>query len=432
MARSAAEASIVNLDYIDQYTDMSNQWLSSREAARRLNVSAATLYAYVSRGLLRSEAVEGQRQRRYRADDIARLKKRRDVGRKAEAIANHALDFGTPVLESGLTLIEDNHLYYRGEDATALAASATLEDVARLLWTCDEQPFRPTNLPPLSTPLRRAWLAAATLAPVDRCLVLLPAAAALDHQSWVEDRPALLETGVRVLRLLAAAVTARPLSPAPVHEQLADAWGVSHDRAGLLRAALVLSADHEFNASAFAARVVASTGANLYGAVMAGLAALNGPRHGGLTRRVTQLFDDLREAPDLDAELARRIRDRVYIPGFGHQLYPDGDVRASTLFALLRKTVPRSPELAFAERLAGSAERLIDRKPNIDFATVTVERVLGLPDGSALALFLLGRTVGWIAHALEQAEHGALIRPRARYTGPRLAPAPGSRSPGIA
>ena len=193
---------------------MSNEWLSSREAARRLGVSAATLYAYVSRGLLRSEAVDGQRERRYRADDIARLKRRRDVGRKAESIANNALDFGTPVLESALTLIEDNRLYYRGLDATELARTASLEEIARLLWDCDDRPFAADNLPPMTTALRRAWLAAATLGPVDRCLAMLPAAAALDHPSWVEDRPAMLETGMRVLRLLTAAVTARPPSAA--------------------------------------------------------------------------------------------------------------------------------------------------------------------------------------------------------------------------
>lgn len=398
---------------------MANDWVTSKEAARRLGVSAATLYAYVSRGLLRSEAIDGQRERRYRADDITRLKRRRDVGRKAESIAHHALDFGTPVLESALTLIENSRLYYRGRNAADLARTDSLEDVARLLWDCDERPFAADNLPPLTTALRRAWLAAATLAPVDRCLVVLPAAAALDHPSWVEDRPAMLETGVRVLRLLTAAVTARPVSALPVHEQLAAAWRVPAAQAPLLRAALVLSADHEFNASAFAARVVASTGANLYGATMAGLAALNGPRHGGLTRRVAALFDDLEKARDLDAELVQRVRDHIYIPGFGHQLYPDGDVRAATLFALLRETVPESPKLAFAERLAGAAERLIDRKPNVDFTTVVVERVLGLPKDAALALFLLGRTVGWIAHALEQSAHAALIRPRARYTGPR-------------
>jgi citrate synthase len=398
---------------------MSIEWLTSREAARRLGVSAATLYAYVSRGLLRSEATDGQRERRYRADDVTRLKRRRDVGRKAESIAGNALDFGTPVLESALTLIQDNHLYYRGADASLLARTDSLEDVARRLWDCDDKPFAASNLPPLTTALRRAWLAAATLGPVDRCLVLLPAASALDHPSWVEDRAAMLETGVRVLRLLTAAITARPLSSAPVHEQLASAWKVSPQHAPLIRAALVLSADHEFNASAFAARVVASTGANVYGAVLAGLAAINGPRHGGLTRRVAGLFNELRDEHDLEAELARRIRDHVYIPGFGHQLYPDGDVRAQTLFELLRELTPQSAELAFAERLATTAERLINRKANIDFTTVVIERVLGLPVGSALAMFLLGRTVGWIAHALEQAAHGALIRPRARYTGPQ-------------
>lgn len=398
---------------------MTEQWLTSKEAARRLGVSAATLYAYVSRGLVRSEALAGSRERRYRADDIARLKRRRDVGRKAESIAHHALDFGTPVLESALTLIQDNRLHYRGRDAAVLARSASLEDVARLLWDCDLQPFAPGNLPPLTTALRRAWLAAALLEPVDRCLVVLPAAAALDHPGWVEERDAMIETGVRVLRLLTAAVTARPLSSLPVHEQLATAWGVPPAAAPLLRAALVLSADHEFNASAFAARVVASTGANLYGATMAGLAALNGPRHGGLTRRVSSMFEELKDVRDLDRELARRIRDRIYIPGFGHQLYPDGDVRAATLLALLHELVPASPELAFADRLAEAVERLIGRKPNIDFTTVVVERALGLPRDSALALFLLGRTVGWIAHALEQAAHATLIRPRARYTGPR-------------
>ena len=229
----------------------------------------------------------------------------------------------------------------------------------------------------------------------------------------------MLETGVRVLRLLTAAVTAQPPSALPIHDQLAAAWKVAPDRAHILRAALVLMADHEFNASAFAARVVASTGANLYGATLAGLAALNGPRHGGLTRRVSALLEELRDTSDLDGDLARLLRARIYIPGFGHQLYPDGDIRAATLFDLLCEAVPDSPELAFTMHLAKTVERLIGRKPNIDFSTVTVERVLGLPRDSALALFLLGRTVGWIAHALEQAVHGALIRPRARYTGPR-------------
>ena len=395
------------------------EWLSSKEAARRLGISPATLYAYVSRGLLRSEGTNGQRERRYRADDVAQLKRRRDVGRKAESIAAHALDFGTPVLESSLTLIENGRLFYRGHDAARLARNGSLEQVAQLLWDCDDRPFAQGNLPPMSAALRSAWQAASALPPVDACLVLLPAASRWDHRSWVEDRGAMLETGVRILRLLAAAVTGQPLSDRPIHDQVAAAWNVPAELSPLIRAALVLSADHEFNASAFAARVVASTGANLYASTMAGLVAINGPRHGGLTRRVAQLFLDLRDVADIDAEVARRVQERIYIPGFGHQLYPDGDIRAVALFSLMREFAAGSPELAFAEHVAAAVERQIDRKPNVDFATVALERVLGLPKDSALALFLLGRTVGWIAHAIEQAAHGALIRPRARYTGPR-------------
>jgi len=390
---------------------MSSEWISSAEAARRLSVSAATLYAYVSRGLLRSEGTTGRRERRYRADDVSRLKRRRAVGRKAESIAASALDFGTPVLESSLTLIENGRLYYRGHDATRLARSASLEQVAELLWDCDDRPFDAKNLPPMSAALRAAWAATATLSTVDRCLVLLPAAARWDHPSWVEDRGAMLETGVHILRLLAAAVTGEPLSPRPAHEQLALAWHVPPQHAPLIRAALVLSADHEFNASAFAARVVASTGAHLYGSTVAGLAAINGPRHGGQTRRVARLFDDL-------GKVELQPRDEA-VPGFGHPLYPDGDVRAATLFEMMREALPGSRELAVAERLAVAVEANGGGKPNIDFATVTIERALGLAKESALALFLLGRTVGWIAHALEQASHGALIRPRARYIGPR-------------
>src|SRR5262249_40783794 len=159
-----------------------------------------------------------------------------------------------------------------------------------------------------SAALRAAWAATPTLSTVDRCLVLLPAAARWDHPSWVEDRAAMLETGVRILRLLTAAVTGEPVSaPPPLPEQLAAPWHVPPQHAPLIRAALVLSADHEFNASAFAARVVASTGAHLYGSTMAGLAAINGPRHGGVTRHVARLFD---------SPLPRGET----VPGFSHPL----------------------------------------------------------------------------------------------------------------
>src|SRR5260370_34295925 len=202
---------------------MSSGWISSAEAARRLGVSAATLYAYVSRGLLRSEGTQGQRERRYRADDVSRLKRRRDVGRKAESIAANALDFGTPVLESSLTLIENGRLFYRGHDATRLARSASLEQVAQLLWDCDDRPFDAKNLAPMSAALRAAWAAPPTLATVDRCVILLPAAARWDHPSWDEHPTVILETAARILRSLAAAASREPVPSRPLPALLATA-----------------------------------------------------------------------------------------------------------------------------------------------------------------------------------------------------------------
>ena len=174
-------------------------------------MSSATLYAYVSRGLLRSEGSDGQRERRYSADDVARLKRRRDVGRKAESIAANALDFGTPVLESSLTLIENGRLYYRGlRRHRSWRARPRSSESRSCCGNCDERPFdaeEPAVDVDRAAPgvARRGHARRRSIA----ACVLLPAAARWDHPSWVEDRSAMLETGVRILRLLTAAVTGR-------------------------------------------------------------------------------------------------------------------------------------------------------------------------------------------------------------------------------
>ena len=294
-----------------------NEWLSSREAARRLGVSAATLYAYVSRGLLRSEAVDGRRERRYRADDIVaaeappRRRPQGRVDRQPRARLRHAgARIGADPDRGRPSLLSRHRCRPAGAHRLAgggrpPAVGLRRQAVRRRQPAADDHRAAP-RLAGRGHARRRSIAASS----------LLPAAAALDHPSWVEDRAAMLETGVRVLRLLTAAVTARPPSPLPVHEQLAAAWHVPADRAPLLRAALVLSADHEFNASAFAARVVASTGANLYGATMAGLAALNGPRHGGADAPGRRAVRRPQEAPPTSTpSSARRVRDRIYIPG---------------------------------------------------------------------------------------------------------------------
>jgi citrate synthase len=342
------------------------------------------------------------------------------VGRRAERIAEQALHFGTPVLESALTLIADNRLYYRGQDATALARTATLEAVARLLWRCSGDPFQPGVLPPTAA-LRPMLRVAAQLPPLDRCRAVLPFAAVADDRGWVADPVSRQETGVRALRLVAACVAGRQADSRPVHEVLGDVWRVRARLLPVLRAALVVSADHELNASAFAARVVASTGATVYDTILGGLSALNGPRHGGVTRRLGAFWDQIASERDLRRAVATRVRDGMRIPGVGHYLYSDGDPRARVLLDMLAELLPDHRATIFARRLAEAIAAVIDRQPNIDFALVAVERALGLPAGSALAVFLTGRVVGWVAHHLEQSQTEAIIRPRAHYTGPQPA-----------
>ncbi len=398
---------------------MSNQpSLTAAEAAALLGISRQSLYAYVSRGLIRSENGATGRGRRYRAEDIRALAERKARGRGAEAVAGQALHFGTPVLESSLTLIEADRLVYRGHDACHLAETAGLEQVAGLLWDAHPDPFAAAeSLPVIGAALRAAWPGAAGFAPIDRCLAMLPVAAASDVRAFARDPTATAVTGARVVRLLAGAVSGRLPTRAPVHEQLAQAWGLDDNGADLVRAALVLSADHELNASTFAVRIATSTGVTPWGAVIAGLAVLQGPWHGGMTRRVSELFASLHDVADLDAALVERIQSGARIPGFGHRLYPSGDVRARFLLERLHHRLGDRAEARLVRRIVDAGTRVLGEPPTIDVALAAIERVCALPKGAALAIFLLGRAVGWIAHLLEQRASTHIIRPRARYIG---------------
>ena len=245
--------------------------------------------------------------------------------------------------------------------------------------------------------------------------VLLPAAAALDHPSWVEDRGG----DARDRRPRAAPADgggdgASRSRRCPSTSSSPPPGSVPAERAPLLRAALVLSADHEFNASAFAARVVASTGANLYGATMAGLAAHQRPapwRADAPGRRAVRRAQEGRR-PRCRAGAARARRHR-HCRASATRSIPTATSAPRRCSPCCARPCPTRPNSPSPNGWPTAAERLIDRKPNVDFATVTIERVLGLPKDSALAMFLLGRTVGWIAHALEQAAHGG-IDPAAR------------------
>jgi len=169
--------------------------------------------------------------------------------------------------------------------------------------------------------------------------------------------------------------------------------------------------------SSFTARCVASAGSNPYAVVIAGLAALEGPRHGGASARVGAMLASLRRARPLRRAVAERVRRGERIDGFGHPLYPAGDPRAVALLEDLGECCGNAAELRFVLEVADAARTATGDEPNLDFALTAVAHVLRLPPQAPLMLFAIGRTIGWIGHAIEQYGTAQLIRPRAKYVG---------------
>jgi citrate synthase len=388
-------------------------WMTAAAAARALRVARPTLYAYVSRGFLRSTPAPGTtRERLYARDDVERLRRRAQERRDPKSVAAHALDRGSPVLESSITLIDAGRLYYRGHDAVELSRSRSVAGVASLIWT---RAFDTIAADEIAAPRRRAP-AGGDLPFLARAQSSLAIAATRDPAAF-DLRPAAVPLcGARILALVTQAAT---LVNAPasttVDARLASAWNVKKNGIDVIRAALILCADHELNVSTFTARCVASAGSTPYAAVIAGISALEGIRHGGLAVRVESMLESMRRERTGRAAVAERLRQGAEISGFGHPLYPDEDPRAAELFRLLRARYPKSAELSFALDVAAAANKTLDQRPTLDFALATVSRVLGLPPRSGLTLFAIGRTIGWIGHAIEQYATGTLIRPRARY-----------------
>ena len=392
------------------------RWLSSKEASTFLGVSATTLYAYVSRGLVRSSASPGKSHlRRYAAEDLERLRGRRELRRDPAKTAERALHWGMPVLESAITLIESDRLYYRGHDACELAKSRSVEEVAALLWTGDFGVDLFAN-----TPLHvvAGGESAEALPFISRAQSMLPLVAVHDSLAFDLRPRAVAQTGWRIVNLLASVAVESSDLEETIEETLCKRWIPRTAHADeILRAALILCADHELNVSSFTARCVASAKSNPYAVVVAGLAAMEGAKHGGMSEKVETMLDELRRTRDVRKALADRLRRGEPIHGFGHPLYANGDPRAALLMEMLGRRFAKSAELTFARSVAKAGEELTGDKATVDFALVALARTLKLPRGAALTLFALGRSIGWIGHAIEQYANDEMIRPRAKYVG---------------
>ncbi len=371
-----------------------SKWIDRADALTRLGVKPQTLYAYVSRGriAMKPDPLD-PRKSLYNADDIEGLKVRRARGRSRSAVASSTMTWGEPSLQTSISTVDHGQLIYRGVDAVDFAQTASWEDAAELLWQ------------------RNSPVALFTVN--DKSQSPFAALAALANDSYPalgrsEDR--LQADAVRAITQLAGNFGAAS-GDAPLHERLARGWAVDPQFADWIRLALVLVADHELNASTFAVRVTASTGASIAASLLAGLCALSGPRHGGAAAEALLLLDEARLRGPAKAIHGQLVVGR-HLPGFGHPLYPAGDPRANALL----QAVPLDE---FALALSEEGTSVTGHHPNVDFALSALTRACGLPDNAPYCLFALGRSIGWAAHAIEQVTNGNLIRPRANYVGPR-------------
>ncbi len=385
--------------------------LSAREAALLLGVKAQTLYAYASRGLVRRTG-DGKR-RRYVLEDLQKLRARQRARSGHGAVAADALAFGQPVLDTALSAIDERGPLYRGTPAVELArAGHGFEAVAELLWT-GALPSRAPRWEPASQRRRKR----PPLGSLEELLLALPELLFDAPERHVRAREVELSLARSSITRISARVSGAPNATVSVAARLATLARAPQPRAvAALDTALVLLADHELNASSFAARVAASTDASLPACLLAALATLSGARHGGACARVEALLDEAARLKAPTEVIERRVSRGDAIPGFGHPLYPRGDPRAVVLLELaeqLAKGALRSrlgPTLVLARTLAK-----LGLPATVDYGLVALTRVLGMKPGSAGLVFAVGRCAGWVAHVLEQRESPLLLRPRARY-----------------
>ncbi|HEX6197231.1 MAG TPA: citrate synthase [Jiangellaceae bacterium] len=400
--------------------------LSTQEVADRLGVKPETVYAYVSRGLLTSRRSGTGRGSVFDAKEVeAVARKRRPVSGSPNGVAGITV-------RTAITLIESDRYYYRGVDAVTLARRYRFEDVAGWLWTgmlTEGVDFAPaqaaltaarnavTALPAgrgLLDVLRVATVAAAVADPlrfdlttetvhasarslIGTLVAAIPVQGPADGTSPPDDAAVAANLGYRLA----------PGQPDPAMSRCLDA-------------ALVLLIDHDLAASTFAARVAASARANPYAVVSAALGALEGPLHGAASSGAHRMLAEALDQGSAATVVAEHLREGRRIPGLGHRLYPREDPRAELLLEIVAGWPAAEAATRMAREIAATAAARAPLYPNIDMALAVLSVSAGMPPDAGECIFAIARTVGWIAHALEEYDERPLrMRPSGQYTGPK-------------
>jgi citrate synthase len=337
---------------------------------------------------------------------------------------------------------EAGRLVIRGVSLDQLVATGTYESVATLMLEgLTERRFDSEEL--------KAWLGEARerlfahVAAADAVLLALPPVDAMraliarlpDGDDFDTALRLLAAPAVFLPAILRLQAGNTPIKPDTSLSQAADILHMltghrpSNEQTAALDTYLVTISDHGLNASTFASRVIASTGAGLTSSVLAAISALKGPLHGGAPGPVLDMFDAIGDQANAESWIGEALDRGERLMGFGHRIYRVRDPRADALKGALRPLVQTGQvdpgRMSLAEGIEAAALTILrERKPgrpldvNVEFYTALLLDALGFPRAAFTGVFAIGRTVGWIAHAREQALNGRLIRPRSIYVGP--------------
>jgi citrate synthase len=395
--------------------------MTAREAARRMGVKVETLYAYVSRGLLESHPAADGRASLFDARAIEALARR---GRPRQSSRNSSLNL---LIETQLTSLSPQGVRYRGFLSSDLARTRTFENVADLLWLGQLSDVHETWHGTTFTGFDGMALGDALRLIASMAMAASPNESGLEPVEVAKAGRHLVATIVDSLPLAGDGRTPRlslPDGSHPIRSTIAGRlWTRLSPRRpppGMLAAlngALVLLADHELAASTLGVRVAASTRANPYAVVTAGLGVLSGPFHGGASRVARDMLDRAAEIGPTRA-ITEILRSGRRVPGFGHSVYIDIDPRAKVLLDLLRRLGGSPRMMAIVDEVHAEVVERVGREPNVDFALAAMTVMSGMPADGGEVVMAIARTAGWLAHAIE--EYGEVplrFRPRASYIG---------------
>jgi citrate synthase len=397
--------------------------LSTKETAELLGVKPETVYAYVSRGQLGSRREPGGRGSTFDAKEVQALGRRNRRESSGSSSSGGELSVRTSI-----TLIDKDRYYFRGVDATRLAARHSYEEIAEWLWTGELRPGTTFTAPKAAVAVARRAVDALPehTGPTDRLRVAAIAAATADPLRFDLSEDAVLGTARILIPTLVAAlppVRRAHRDEGPLaHRLWARLSGQPADEASLraLDTALGLLVDHDLAASTLAVRVAASARAHPYAAVSSGLGVLEGPLHGAASGLAHRLLLDVLDQGSAAPVVADELRAGRRVPGLGHRLYPGEDPRARALFALLKEIPGAGPALAAARDIVATTARHTPLHANVDLALAVLTVSSGMLSTAGETIFAVARTAGWIAHALEEyGERPLRMRPSGHYVGPR-------------